>query len=1402
MAKLLSLPRPGRSRGRWLAAGVALLAVGTTLLASVSSAWASPTMQSTGSSFAAVAIQQWVGQTSTLYGLNINWQVQSSVVGLNDFAVNQVDFAASDIPYSSQQAQSTPSFPYQYLPDVAGGLAFMYNLNGNDGQQINSLNLNAQVIDQIFLGEITSWNNPAIAALNPSLAGDLPSTKIVPVYRTDASGENYLLSDYLLSEDGTNFKNAQIAFHAQGILGAGNPTATWPTPQPGVSISQSTYPGWAAGNPVGQSGSDNAANYVSSLSSQGSITYVETAYAKEHNFPVANLANASGHDVQPTSLNVATALEAAILHTDLTQNLANVYVNPIANAYPLSAYSYLVTPCTPSLATAQGASCAANMTAPSTFPPQKGLALGQFVGFLACAGQQQMATLGYSPLPPNLVQDDLDAIGRLNGGVEPPPVSAATCKNPYVDGQIPLPGEPAVAGQAGGGLNPGTTAAAGGARARREQREVPGRRGRPPSAHRPPALQAPAPPPPPRGARKVSVPPRSPRATVSSTATWSSHWPPVRTSFSGPTPSSRPRRESTGCPCPSCSGGRWPPWSSFWGCPSSSATGSAGAEARAPTHPNLASRVRSEDGETGTARTGADRGPGAGCGSAHDDRRRVARLASGGHGWGVSLLSERRCPRVHRQTAVRNRQLSDRRHLTDHRYERRAVCLHQGDQLPVGRHHASGHLLDITDGLPGPDRPVLPQRELGDQLLGSDPDTHLPGCGNANLSQVSIPVFFDAAGSGDDPLPSHDVLNANGAGKGFFCDNTNSPCAVEVTEELGTNIGNGPPDSTSNTLVFPINFRTQSTGCPKADPVLNTDSSFSLEHFMPPAVDASCKGAHGVVALNTATDNLSDISDLTHGGVQIAFVDDPGDPKIQSALAGKPYAYIPVAVSATVVSFLAGQEFSSFGSVSYPLSSYNLTPNMLAGLITSEYQTANGSPKQVGSQEVPGWSDNLIPPLKCAQLFQCPSNQGLQVYNEALFNTFDLLNTPPPHVVEPQQFGAFMSNVSTGSSYQATSWICKAPNAPFPVTVDEQTKPNGGYHNVRVSVTDQNIGSTTLTSAPVGTSIWPPYTSKSQPDGPKWVFPTCQGYSTIPSLASGDTDYGESQNPSFQAKSIRTFAYGGQVTPAAGTVPAAGFGVMDSSEAQFNGLNMANLQNADGQFVYPSAENIEAAAAAMTPCPAHQADCPPGTYQINYATAASPTSYPMPDITYAVVSTAPQKAAQVTETEDLLTSLVTYSNKASLPGGYAPLPADLYQAALTDITHDFLPKPGSSTKPAETGASAGGSPARVERGPTRRDIAGIRPDASLVDLGGPQVCCDGQAEVEDGSIVRTRGHDADGHHPARSQRGVEVPVTDHAGAGGRLSDRRTSPLLPPRVQTSAQSCRGGKVSGVSEVWEA
>ena len=430
--------------GGWHPIVAAMLAFLVVQVWAIGLAAASPQMNSTGSSFAGVAIQQWVGQAATLYGLNINWQVSNSVQGLDDFAQNQMDFAASDIPYSSGQASGNPTVPFQYLPDVAGALAFMYNLTGNNGQQIRNLVLSYRTLEDIFSGRITNWDDPEIQAINPpAVAANLPNQKILSVYRADASGENYLLSDYLLHMDPAGFEAYQGAMQVE----VGQPAATWPTLQGGVTAPPG-YPGWADGDLQGENGSDQAANFVSASSSDGAITYVETAYAKEHNMPVASVVNASGNSVQPTSVDDAVALEKAILYSDLTQNLANVYTNPLPLAYPVSAYSYFVTPCSPSLAAGQQTTCAGNNSTPSTFSSQKGQALGQFIQFVACAGQSQMAQLGYSPLPPNLVQEDFDAIGRLNGGQQPAPVSSANCKNPYVDGQTPLPGEPAVIGSA------------------------------------------------------------------------------------------------------------------------------------------------------------------------------------------------------------------------------------------------------------------------------------------------------------------------------------------------------------------------------------------------------------------------------------------------------------------------------------------------------------------------------------------------------------------------------------------------------------------------------------------------------------------------------------------------------------------------------------------------------------------------------------------------------------------------------------------------------------------------------------------------------------------------------------------------------------------------------------------
>ena len=89
-------------------------------------------LRATGSSFAAVAMQQWAGQSYLLSNFLVDWQVTSSVIGLDDFAQGQVDFAASDLPYGVQQSTFYPTQPYQYLPDLGGGLGLMYNLIGTD----------------------------------------------------------------------------------------------------------------------------------------------------------------------------------------------------------------------------------------------------------------------------------------------------------------------------------------------------------------------------------------------------------------------------------------------------------------------------------------------------------------------------------------------------------------------------------------------------------------------------------------------------------------------------------------------------------------------------------------------------------------------------------------------------------------------------------------------------------------------------------------------------------------------------------------------------------------------------------------------------------------------------------------------------------------------------------------------------------------------------------------------------------------------------------------------------------------------------------------------------------------------------------------------------------------------
>ena len=102
---------------------------------------AGPTVLGSGSSYAAVALDQWMAQMAAFYDDTINYQTSSSVIGLNDYAQGQLNFAASEIGYSTGQsayAPQPPYSPYQYMPDVAGAICLMYNLQTTTGQPVTT----------------------------------------------------------------------------------------------------------------------------------------------------------------------------------------------------------------------------------------------------------------------------------------------------------------------------------------------------------------------------------------------------------------------------------------------------------------------------------------------------------------------------------------------------------------------------------------------------------------------------------------------------------------------------------------------------------------------------------------------------------------------------------------------------------------------------------------------------------------------------------------------------------------------------------------------------------------------------------------------------------------------------------------------------------------------------------------------------------------------------------------------------------------------------------------------------------------------------------------------------------------------------------------------------------------
>ncbi|WP_422772792.1 phosphate ABC transporter substrate-binding protein PstS [Plantactinospora sp. WMMC1484] len=349
-----------------------------------------------GSTWSQNALDQWRADVRQ-NDITVHYSGVGSTAGRNAFAQGTVDFGVSEIEYGAEANEAIPRRRFAYMPIVAGGTSFMYNLKIG-GRRVTNLRLSGEVITKIFTGSIKMWNDPAIRADNPGL--NMPARRIVPVVRSDGSGTTAQFVKWM--------NNQYPSLWRPWCRSKGRTEAQ-------CNVLSFYPPGFTS-----QAGSSQIAGYVAGSNAEGAITYVEYSYAKDNGFPVAKVLNRAGYYVEPTASSVAVALTKAQIETSnpqaqnyLTQKLENVYSDRDPRTYPLSSYSYMIIP----------------VERENGITDDKGYTLGRFAYYFLCQGQQKVDLLGYSPLPINLVDAGFKQVARIPGVVqERHPIQS--CRNP------------------------------------------------------------------------------------------------------------------------------------------------------------------------------------------------------------------------------------------------------------------------------------------------------------------------------------------------------------------------------------------------------------------------------------------------------------------------------------------------------------------------------------------------------------------------------------------------------------------------------------------------------------------------------------------------------------------------------------------------------------------------------------------------------------------------------------------------------------------------------------------------------------------------------------------------------------------------------------------------------------
>ncbi|MEJ8858080.1 phosphate ABC transporter substrate-binding protein PstS [Variovorax robiniae] len=252
-----------------------------------------------GASFPAPLYSKWASDFNKATGTQVNYQSVGSGAGLKQIEAKTVDFGASDMPLTDDELKAKGLIQF---PTVIGGVIPVVNIAG---LKPGELKLNGTVLADIYLGKITKWSDPAIKALNGSLA--LPDAAIAPVRRADGSGTSFLFTNYL----------SKVSADWKGKVGEG------------------TAVNWPVG--TGGKGNEGVAQFVKQL--PNSIGYVEYAYVKQNKMVYAQLQNAAGVTVSPDD----NAFKAAAANADWNKTFYQVLTNQQGkDAWPISGATFIL----------------------------------------------------------------------------------------------------------------------------------------------------------------------------------------------------------------------------------------------------------------------------------------------------------------------------------------------------------------------------------------------------------------------------------------------------------------------------------------------------------------------------------------------------------------------------------------------------------------------------------------------------------------------------------------------------------------------------------------------------------------------------------------------------------------------------------------------------------------------------------------------------------------------------------------------------------------------------------------------------------------------------------------------------------------------------------------------------